>query len=152
MGGALLLRGCWRSVSQGAGSPVTSLDVYQWGAEHWLCSFQKISVDASGDHAAALVIARRGLGQRARQRRRCDLTSAEHGVKSATHPAVRSTVAGQPAVLSEPRQRDTGTRKARGQPHLRQGTQLAERSTPVDQVSQDRSGTPAKRDSVPLSV
>jgi len=36
----------------------------RWGAEHWLCCLQKISVDASGHYAAALVIARRGLGQR----------------------------------------------------------------------------------------
>ena len=104
-----------------AGLSVIAVDpayTSRWGAEHWLCPLQKISVDASGHHAAALVIARRGLGQRARQRRRCDSTSAEHGGKRATRPVVRSTVAGQPAVLSEPRKRDTGTRKARGQPHL----------------------------------
>lgn len=138
-----------------AGLSVIAVDpayTSQWGAEHWLCLLQKISVDASGHHAAALVIARRGLGQRARQRRRCDSTSAEHGGKSATRPVVRSAVAGQPAVLSEPRKRDTGTRKARGQPHVRQKIRPAERRTPVDQVPQDRSGPPTKRDSVPLSV
>jgi len=108
-----------------AGLSVIAVDpayTSRWGAEHWLCPLQKISVDASGHHAAALVIARRGLRQRARQRRRCDSTSAEHGGKRATRLVVRSTVAGQPAVLSEPRKRDTGTRKARGQPHLRQKT------------------------------
>jgi IS605 OrfB family transposase len=138
-----------------AGLSVIAVDpayTSQWGAEHWLCCLQKISVDASGHHAAAVVIARRGLGQQARQRRRCDLTSAEHGEKRATRPVVRSTVAGCPAVLSEQRMRDTGTRKARGQPHLRRKTQPAERDTPVDQVTQDRSGPPARRDSVPLSV
>jgi hypothetical protein len=73
----------------------------RWGPEHWLGSLQKISVDASGHHAAALVIARRGFGQRARQqRRRCDSTPAEHGEERATRPVVLPVVAGQPAVLS----------------------------------------------------
>ncbi|MHB1504892.1 MAG: hypothetical protein ACYCTL_13030 [Acidimicrobiales bacterium] len=53
-----------------------------WGAEHWLGSLQEISADASGHHAAALVIARRGLRQRALQRKRCDSTPAEHGEES----------------------------------------------------------------------
>jgi len=138
-----------------AGLSVITVDpayTSRWGTEHWLCSLQKISVDGSGHHAAALVIARRGLGQRARQRRRCDSTSAEHGGKRATHPVVVSMVAGQPAVLSEPRIRDTRTRKARGQPHLRRKTRPGERDSPVDQVTQDRSGPPTRRDSVPLSV
>jgi IS605 OrfB family transposase len=138
-----------------AGLSVIAVDpayTSRWGAEHWLCSLGKTSVDASGHHAAAVVIARRGLGQRARQRRRCDSTPAEHGGKRAAHPVVRPTVAGCPAVLSEPRMRDAGTRKARGQPHLRRKTQPAKRDTPVDQVTQDRSGPPTKRDSVPLSV
>jgi len=142
-------------ISANAGLSVIAVDpayTSRWGAEHWLCFLQKISVDVSGHHAAALVIARRGLGQRARQRRRCDLTSAEHGGKRATRPVVVSMVAGQPAVLSEPRIRDTRTRKARGQPHLRRKTRPGERDSPVDQVPQDRSGSPTRRDSVPLSV
>jgi hypothetical protein len=131
---------------------VEAASTSRWGAEHWLRSLQEISVDASGHHAAALVIARRGLGQRARQRRGCDSTPAEHGGKRATHPVARAMAAGQPAVLSEPRPRNTGTRKVPGRPPLRQKTRPAERSTPVDQVTQDRSGPPARRDLVPLSV
>ena len=124
----------------------------QWGTEHWLGHLKEISADASGHHAAAFVIARRGLGQRARQQRRCDSTPAEHGGERAARPVVRSTGAGQPALLSEQRTRDTGTRGARGRPHLRHKTRPAERTTPADQVAQDRSGPPTRRDSVPLSV
>ncbi len=83
-----------------AGLAVIAVDpayTSKWGAEHWLCTVKKVSVDGSGHHAAALVIARRGLGQRARQRVRCA-------------------------------------------------------SNLIDQVTQDRSGPPTGRDSVPLSV
>ena len=124
----------------------------RWGAEHWLCSLKEISVDASGHHAAALVIGRRGLGPRARRQTRCDSTRAEHGEERATRPVVRSKGAGRPALLSKQRMRGTGTRGARGQPHPRQKTRRAERSFPVDQVAQDRSGPPARQDLVPLSV
>lgn len=142
-------------MSANAGLSVIVVDpayTSKWGAEHWLGCLQEISADASGHHAAALVIARRGLGQRARQRKRCDSTPAEHGEERAALPVVRSMVARQPAGLSEQRKRDTGTLKARGQPHLRRKTRPAERRTPVDQVAQDRSGPPTRRDSVPLSV
>src|SRR5579884_2200466 len=48
-----------------------------WGAEHWLGALHNISPDATGHHAAALVIGRRGLAQRARRRERCDWTRPE---------------------------------------------------------------------------
>lgn len=124
----------------------------RWGAEHWLDTLKKISADASGHHAAALVIARRGLGQRARRRERCAPTPAEHGEGRATDSAVWPVPAGQPAGLSEQRTREPRPPKARGQPHLRQKTRPAERVPQGDQVAQDRSGPPARRDSVPLSV
>ncbi len=138
-----------------AGIVVVAVDpayTSRWGAEHWLGSLQEISADALGHHAAALVIGRRGLGQRARQRKRCDSTPAEHGEETATRPVVWSKVAGRPAVLSGQRMRNTGTQGARGQPHLRRKTRTAEWTTPVNQVAQDRSGPPARRDPVPLSV
>ena len=124
----------------------------RWGAEHWLASLREISPEASGHHAAALVIGRRGLGQRARQRRRCASNPAEHGQERATASVVRPTGVGQPAVLSGRRNRETGTRKARGQAHLRRKTQSDKRRPPADQVAQDRSGPPARRDLVPPSV
>lgn len=123
----------------------------RWGAEHWLGSLRDVSVDASGHHAAALVIGRRGLGQRARRRRRCDSTPAEHGEES--YPSGRAAqgcrAAGAPVRAAKKEHR---TRGARGQPHLRHETRTAERTTSVDQVAQDRSGPPTRRDSVPLSV
>lgn len=73
------------------------------------------------------------------------MTPAEHEEKRATHPVVQHTV-------SEPRKRNTGTRRARGQPHQQHKTQPANRPHPVDQVAQDSSGSPAKRDLVPPSV
>ena len=72
-----------------AGLSVIAVDpayTSKWGAEHWLGHVKEISADASGHHAAAFVIARRGLGQRARQRKRCDSTPAAHGEERATPP------------------------------------------------------------------
>ena len=149
------LRDRLAQMAANAGLSVVAVDpAYRsrWGAEHWLGCIQEISADASGHHAAALVIGRRGLRQRARQQERCDSTPAEHGEKRAAHPVVRSKGTGQPVLLSEQRTMDIGTRKAQGQPHLRHKTRPAERPPPVDQVAQDRSGPPARRDSVPLSV
>ncbi len=82
-----------------AGVAVIAVDpayTSKWGTEHWLGSLQEISADASGHRAAALVIARRGLGHRARQERRCASTPAEHGEERATARVVRSKGAGGP--------------------------------------------------------
>jgi hypothetical protein len=122
----------------------------KWGAQHWLGAIQEISVGASGHHAAALVIARRGLGQRARRRERCDSTPAEHGRERATDSAVWAVPAD--AGLSEQRRRDSKAHEARGQPPQRRKTRRADRRAPEDQVPQDRSGAPAGQDSVLLSV
>ena len=40
----------------------------RWGAEHWLAALREHHPEATGHHAAALVIGRRGLGHRARRR------------------------------------------------------------------------------------
>jgi len=45
-----------------------------WGAQHWLAALKQASPQASGHHAAAVVIGRRALGQRARRRGGCDWT------------------------------------------------------------------------------
>ncbi len=65
---------------------------------------------------------------------------------------LRSKGGGQLALLSEQRTRNTGTRGARGQPHLRHKTRTAERTPLVDQVTRDRSGSPTRQDFVPPSV
>ena len=128
-----------------AGLAVVAVDpayTSRWGAQHWLGAVQKISPDASGHHAAALVIGRRGLGQRARRRERCDRSPPEDGQRRATDSAVQP----RPAApgLAGPRPRKPGDRQARGQPPSRwQKTRPAERASPGHQVTQDRSGPPA---------
>ncbi len=62
------------------------------GAQHWLASLREISPVASGHHAAALVIGRRGLGHRARRRGGCDSSRAAHRDERATNSAVPSGV------------------------------------------------------------
>jgi hypothetical protein len=58
----------------------------RWGAEHWLAPLRNISREASGHHAAALVIGRRGLAQRARRRERSDSDPAAHGERELPTP------------------------------------------------------------------
>ena len=122
----------------------------KWGAEHWLGAMQEVSAGVSGHHAAALVIARRGLGQRARRRERCASTPAEHERERATDSAVWAVPAD--AGLSEQRTRDSEAHEARGRPHQRRKTRRADRRAPEDQVPQDRSGAPTGQNSVLLSV
>jgi IS605 OrfB family transposase len=124
----------------------------RWGAQHWLRTLQqqqKFCADVTGHHAAAVIIGRRGLGQRARRRERCDRTPPEDGERRAANLAVRPTPAA--AGLPSPRTRNPGNRKARGQPHPRQRTRPADRSPPGDQATQDRSGPPTRQDSLLLS-
>lgn len=136
-----------------AGLAVIAVDpayTSRWGAEHWFGALQMISANASGHHAAALVIGRRGLGQRARRREWCGSTPAEHGEERATDSAVRAVSAN--AGLPGQRTRKPRTHEARGQPHLRRKTRPAERHPRDDQVAQDRSGPPTGRNSIPLSA
>ena len=111
-----------------------------WGAQHWLRPLQQHSPDATGHHAAAVVIGRRGLGQRARRRERCDSTQPEDRDERATNPAVRPTP--DHPGLPEHHNRKPGHRTARGQPQTRHKTQPANRHPPGNQVTQDRSGPP----------
>jgi IS605 OrfB family transposase len=122
----------------------------RWGAEHWLAPLRQRSPEASSHHAAALVIGRRALGQRARRRERCDLTRPEDRRKRATNSAMQPTPA--PAGLPPPRNRETGNPQAHGQPQSRHKTQQAHGPPPADQATQDRSETPAGQDSLPPSI
>lgn len=122
----------------------------RWGAEHWLTALRTISPDASGHHAAALVIGRRSLGQRARRRERCDCSPPEDGEQRATDSAVRPAPA--PAGLAGRGHRDPRDREARGQPQQRRKTRIAGRASPGDQGSEDRSRRPTGQDSILLSV
>jgi hypothetical protein len=123
----------------------------RWGAEHWLGSLRQLSAEASGHHCAALVIARRGLGQRARRRGGCDSTPPEDGQERATDSAVQPSP-DSTAGLPEDHQRRPGDPEARGRPQQRRRTQPADGHLPSDQVAQDRSEPPAGQDSVLLSV
>ena len=123
-----------------------------WGTQHWLGTLRKISPTASGHHAAALVIGRRGLGQRARRRERCDRTQPEDRERRAADSTVWPMPVGQPAGLPGQRTREPRSPKARRRPHPRQRTQPADREPRGDQVAHDRSGPPTTRNSVPLSV
>ena len=122
----------------------------KWGAQHWLGALKEIVPEASGHHAAALVIGRRGLGQRARRRGGRASTRPEDREERAADSAVWATPA--PAGLSEQRQREPCNPGARGQPHPRQKTRRAGGRRREDQVAQDRSGPPTGQDSVLLSV
>ena len=115
----------------------------KWGAQHWLAPLQKISTDASGHHAAAMVIGRRGLGHRARRRERCDSTRAEHREERATNSAVHG--------VTKPIRKPVD-REARGQLQPQRKTRPAERATAGDQVAEDRSRPPTGQDPVLLSA
>jgi hypothetical protein len=121
-----------------------------WGAQHWLAALKQASPDATGHHAAALVIGRRALGQRARRRERCDWRRPEDRRQRATNSAVRPTPA--PAGLARPRPRKPGTQKAHGQPYPRRKTPTANRAPPGYQVTEDRSPPPTGQDSLLPSV
>jgi len=114
----------------------------RWGAEHWLEHLGQISPEASGHHAAALVIGRRGLGHRARRRERCDSTRAVHRDERAADSVCQVTAARTP-------NRRTG---GRWQPRSRQRTLPGERAPSGDEATEDRSWSPAGQESVLLSV
>ena len=94
----------------------------RWAAQHWLAPLREHHPKATGHHAAALVIGRRGLGHRARRRATGNQTAPEEAARStqarpgttrrpATHPgnpppheAPGSHPAARPAGLTGPRQ------------------------------------------------
>ena len=135
-----------------AGLAVIAVDpayTSKWGAEHWLGGLQKMDPVTSSHHAAALVIGRRGLGQRARRGEGCDSSPPVDGQKRATNSAGWPTPAA--AGLAE-QHREPRSHPARGQPQLRRKTQPATWRSRDDQKAQDRSGPPTGRDSLPLGV
>jgi len=112
----------------------------RWGLQHWFAALEQASSEASTHHAAALVIGRRGLAQRARRRVRCDSTPPEDGQERAAN----STVWLQPdlaAGLSGPQQEPGNTGGLRAVPP---GTQdlKGRRYRPGSQGAEDRSWLP----------
>jgi IS605 OrfB family transposase len=114
----------------------------RWGAEHWLRPLREHHPEATGHHAAALVIGRRGLGHRARRRATGTRAAPEDAARPAqarprTTPA-RRTAPRKPAAPPGPRQ-PPGIKTRR--PH---------RTTAGNQAAQDRSGPPPRQDNVLL--
>jgi IS605 OrfB family transposase len=115
----------------------------RWGAEHWLRPLREHHPQATGHHAAAMVIGRRGLGHRARRRATGNRTAPEDAARPAqarprTTPTPE-TAPRKPAAPPGPRQ-PPGTKTAR--PH---------RTTAGNQAAQDRSGPPPRQDHVLLA-
>jgi len=115
----------------------------RWGAQHWLAPIQRHHPELTGHHAAAFVIGRRRLGLRARRRASGNLPAPEDAARSTqarseTHPKT-GTETRRPATRTDPRQ-PPGTKTARPR-----------RITAGDQATQDRSGPPARQDSLLLS-
>ena len=114
----------------------------RWAAEHWLRPLREHHPKATGHHAAALVIGRRGLGHRARRRATGIRTAPEEAARPAQArpritPAAR-TAPRKPATPPGPRQ-PPGTKTRR--PH---------RTTAGNQAAHDRSGPPPTQDYVLL--
>jgi IS605 OrfB family transposase len=110
----------------------------RWGAEHWLAPLREHHREATGHHAAALVIGRRGLGHRARRRAKGNQTAPEEAARPAqarprTKPAT-GTAPRKPAAPRGPRH-PSGAKT--GRPH---------RTTAGNQAAYDRSGPPATQD------
>ena len=115
----------------------------RWAAEHWLRPLQEHHPKATGHHAAALVIGRRGLGHRARRRAIGNRTAPEEAARPAqARPRItpaRRTASRKPAAPRGVRQ-PLGAKT--GRPH---------RTTAGDQAAQDRSEPPDRQDYVLLA-
>ncbi|HEV2370563.1 MAG TPA: hypothetical protein VGS19_00210, partial [Streptosporangiaceae bacterium] len=115
----------------------------RWAAEHWLAPLREHHPKATGHHAAALVIGRRGLGHRARRRVNGNPAAPEEAARPArTRP--RTKPGDQPAPRKPAAPRDTRQPPGdkTGPPH---------RTTAGNQAAQDHSGPPAEQYSLPLS-
>jgi len=112
----------------------------RWAAQHWLRPLREHHPEATGHHAAALVIGRRGLGHRARRRATGNQTAPAEAARSTqarprTTPAAR-TAPRKPATPRGPRQ-PPGSKTRR--PH---------RTTAGNQATHDRSGPPPAQDNI----
>jgi hypothetical protein len=120
-----------------------------WGARYWqtpLDQSTKTSVAVSRQHAAAVVIGRRGLGYRARRRGWCAWRRPEDRHQKAADPAgqamIPSATSAAPEVVPGPTvQRPDGPGGQRAGPAAHK-TPLPERDAVGDQVAQHRSGPP----------
>jgi hypothetical protein len=115
----------------------------RWGAEHWLAPLREQHHEATGHHAAALVLGRRGLGHRARRRANGNRTAPEEAVRPArARPRKPPTARPAPRKPATPR----GTRPP---PGTKTGT--PHRTRAGNQAGQDRPGPPDNQDQLLLS-
>jgi len=106
------------------GLPVVAVDpayTSRWGGQHWRPALQSRSVTATGHHAAAVVIARRAYGHKARRRPGVTRTRPEDRVGRATGQAAPRPVGGweQLALFETACTTSVGkTRPALGRPRV----------------------------------
>jgi hypothetical protein len=139
-------RGRLAQMSANAGLSVIVTDpAYssRWGAQHWLAPLREHHPQATGHHAAALVLGRRGLGHRARRRATGNRAAPEEAARPAQARTRKNPAAGpaprKPATPRGPRQ-PPGTKTR--QPH---------RTTAGNQAAQHRPGPPDTQDHLLLS-
>ena len=140
------LRGRLVQMAGNAGLRVIVVDpayTSRWAAEHWLTPLREHHPKATGHHAAALVIGRRGLGHRARRRAIGTQPAPEEAARPAQArpritPAAR-TAPRKPATLRGPRQ-PSSTK-----------TDRSPRTTAGNQAAHDRSGPPTRQDHILLA-
>ena len=110
----------------------------RWGAQHWLAPLREHHPKATGHHAAALVLGRRGLGHRAGRRANGNRPAPEDAARPAParprQPPAAAPAPRKPATPRGPRQ-PPGTKT--GSPH---------RTTAGNQAAQHRTGPPAPQD------
>jgi hypothetical protein len=110
----------------------------RWGAGHWLAPLREHHPKATGHHAAALVLGRRGLGHRAGRRANGNRAAPEDAARPAParcrQPPPAAPAPRKPATPRGPRQ-PPGTET--GRPH---------RTTAGNQAAQHRTGPPAPQD------
>jgi IS605 OrfB family transposase len=107
----------------------------RWGVEHWLRPLRQHDPKATGHHAAALVIGRRGLGYRARRRVTGNQTRPSGG--GTASPDAAQDHPGDPRPHQEPRH------PTRPPAIARQKTARPHRTTAGNQAAHNRSGPPA---------
>jgi len=134
------LRGRLVQMAANAGLSVIVIDpayTSRWGAEHWLRPLREHHPKATGHHAAALVIGRRGLGHRARRRATGNQTAPEEAARPAqARPRTKP-------VTRPPQRKPAAPRDLRQPPGIK--TDRPHRTTAGNQAAQDRSGPPAEQ-------
>jgi IS605 OrfB family transposase len=136
------LRSRLLAMAAGAGIAIIAVDpayTSRWGVEHWQKPLAAAHPQTTRHHAASVAIGRRALGHKIRRR---TAPPRPHQSDVAGHRTVQAGAS--PAGREEPRHPRPGTRTRSAHPP---GAKNA-----GNQATQHRSGPPADRNSLPLSV